>query len=290
MDERLYLVDASVFVFRAWFSIPEGVVDGEGNPANAVFGFGSFLCDLLERQRPARIAVAFDESLGSCFRNELYPDYKANRPPPPPDLERQFEVCRALVGAMGLACLSSRRFEADDLIGSAARFHERRVYVTSDKDLTQLVAAGDQWWDPGRGLRLDAAGVERTLGVPPAGVPDLLALAGDSIDNIPGVPGVGRKTAAALLGALHTLDGVYQGLGRIAGLGLRGAARVRGLLETHREQAFLCRELTRIRRDAPLGCEAAHLDRPLIPRDAADAVALPVQLRSRLRRLAREAG
>ena len=124
--------------------------------------------------------------------------------------------------------------------------------------------------------------------MPPSGVADLLALAGDSIDNIPGVPGVGRKTAAALLAALESLDGVYEGLERIAGLRLRGASRVRRLLEAHREQAFLCRELTRIRRDAPLACGGAELLRAALPQGAADAVALPVQLRSRLRRLAAE--
>ena len=288
MDDRLYLVDASVFVFRAWFSIPDSVADADGRPAHAVFGFGNFLCDLLERERPRRLAVAFDQSLGSCFRNELYAPYKANRPPPPPDLERQLALCRELVDAMGIATLCSPRFEADDLIGSAARLGTRRVYLTSDKDLTQLVEPGDLWWDPSRGRRLDADGVQGSLGVPPSGVADLLALAGDSIDNIPGVPGVGRKTAGSLLGALESLEGVYLGLERIAGLGLRGARRIRGLLEAHREQAFLCRELTRIRRDAPLPWGPEGLERPALDPGAADALALPVQLRSRLRRMAEQ--
>ena len=286
MDDQLYLLDASVFVFRAWFSIPDSVVDGDGRPAHALFGFGSFLCDLLERERPRRLAVAFDQSLGSCFRNDLYAPYKANRPPAPADLERQLGLCRELVEAMDIATLASDRFEADDLIGSAARLGARRVYLTSDKDLTQLVAPGDLWWDPGRSRRLDADGVARNLGVPPECVADLLALAGDSIDNIPGVPGVGHKSAVALLAALENLEGVYLGLERIPGLGLRGARRIRGLLEAHREQAFLCRELTRIRRDVPLPWGPDALDRPPLAATAADAVALPVQLRSRLRRMA----
>ncbi len=96
MEHRLHLVDASVFVFRAWFSIPDAVADGDGRPAHAVFGFGNFLCDLLERERPRRLAVAFDQRLGSCVRNELYAPYKANRPPALADLERQLRLCREL--------------------------------------------------------------------------------------------------------------------------------------------------------------------------------------------------
>lgn len=293
MAERVFLLDASVYIFRAWFSVSEGVSDDEGLPANAVFGYGAFLCDLLERQRPDYIVAAFDESLTSSFRNDIYPDYKANRPPPPDDLRRQFQVCQRFTAALGVPVLASARYEADDLIGSFARRVRRdgvqMVYTTADKDLAQLMEGRDSWWDAGRDRWLDVAGVRRTLGVAPGQIADLLGLAGDSVDNIPGVPGIGRKTAAALLQALHSLDGVYADLDAVTRIGLRGAARVRRLLDQHREQAYLSRDLSRIHCQAPLevdlddarwrGWDGATLDETPLPR----------QLRNRALRLA-EAG
>jgi 5'-3' exonuclease len=291
VSRPLYLIDASVYVFRAWFSIPDTVTDAEGNGANALFGFGSFLCDVLERERPEHVLCAFDESLTSSFRNDMYPAYKANRPLPPPDLERQFRLCRAFAEAVGVKTLASDRYEADDLIGSAAaRFRDegfRMVYVTADKDYAQLIEDRDQWWDAARGRRLDAGGVASALGVEPRQVADLLGLAGDAVDNIPGVPGIGRKTAVGLLTALDTLEAIYGDLDRVSQLPLRGAARVRRLLGEHREQAFLSRDLTRICCDAPLECEAADLAwRSGDATGDLESLALPVQLRSRARRLA----
>jgi 5'-3' exonuclease len=286
----LYLVDASVYVFRAWFSIPEGVIDDSGRSANAVFGFGSFLCDLIERHGVRHVACAFDESLTTCFRNDLYPAYKANRPLPPPELERQFEVCRELARALGVATLSSPRFEADDLIGSCARLARvdgyRMVYVTADKDYAQLLEPGDHWWDAGRNRWLDVEGVTRHLGVRPDQVVDYLALAGDSIDNIPGVPGIGCKTAVALLTALDSLERIYDRLDAVLSLGLRGGSRIRGLLETHREQAWLSRQLSRIHCDAPLECTTAEFGWRGVRAEQLDVLSLPVQLRNRCRRLA----
>lgn len=294
MTERVFLLDASVYVFRAWFSVSDGVSDDEGLPANAVFGYGAFLCDLLERQRPDYLVAAFDESLTTSFRNDIYPAYKANRPPPPDDLRRQFQVCQAFTRALGVPVLSSARYEADDLIGSFARQvrddAEALVFTTADKDLAQLMRGRDQWWDAARGRWLDVPGVTRTLGVAPHQIADLLGLAGDSVDNIPGVPGIGRKTAAALLQALESLDGVYADLDAVNGLGLRGARRVRNLLAEHREQAYLSRELTRIHCEAPLdvgledarwrGWDGATLDDTPLPR----------QLRNRALRLAESTG
>ena len=116
----LYLVDASIYVFRAWHSMPNEFHDADGWPTNAVHGFARFLLELLEREHPQHIAVAFDEALDSCFRNALYPAYKANRDPAPPELKRQFAWCKALCNALGLATLANAAYEADDLIGSAA--------------------------------------------------------------------------------------------------------------------------------------------------------------------------
>lgn len=287
--KSLYLVDASVYVFRAWFSIPVSVADAGGRPANAVFGFGSFLCDLIEREGAEHIVCAFDQSLTSSFRNDLYPAYKANRPLPPADLARQFEVCRSLTRSLGVPALVSERYEADDLIGSCAahaRQHGyRMVYVTADKDYAQLLEVDDLWWDVARGQRLDVEAARHRIGVWPDQVVDFLALAGDAVDNIPGVPGIGNKTAAALLDSMDSLDGVYRDLDRVARLGIRGAARIERLLREHREQALLSRELSRIRRDLPLTVAAGDFAWSGTDPRAIDALDLPLQLRSRCNRL-----
>lgn len=289
MAAPLYLVDASVYVFRAWFSVPSTVIDARGEPANAVYGFGRMLAGLLARERPQRLACAFDASLTRSFRNELYPAYKANRPLPPPDLERQFEICRALAAALGIAVAESHRFEADDLIGTLAARHRapgtHMVYVTADKDYAQLMQGADEWWDLARERRLGVADIPARLGVAPEHVADLLALAGDSSDNIPGVPGIGPRTAAALLQALGGLEEVYASLARVPTLPLRGARRVRDLLARHREQAFLSRRLARIHCAAPLPGGLADLAWRGVDPAALDALELPVQLRSHLRRL-----
>ena len=147
----LYLIDASVFVFRAYYSVPIALVDLDGNPVNALHGFARFLGDLLERVRPEHIAVAFDETLVSSFRNTLFPAYKANREPAPDDLKRQFIQCRRVCAALGVASFSSNRYEADDIIGTlATRMRiagKNVVLVTRDKDLAQLVRPGDEYWD-----------------------------------------------------------------------------------------------------------------------------------------------
>ena len=253
----LYLVDASLYVFRAWHSMPDEFRDSEGRPSNAVHGFARFLLELLERERPRHIAVAFDEALDSCFRNALYPSYKANRPPAPEELRRQFSHCKALAAALGLNVLADAHYEADDLIGSAlhsARAHGHRgVIVSADKDLSQLLDGHDEQWDFARGQRWGAAGVKARHGVEARQIADYLALCGDAIDNIPGVPGIGAKTAAVLLAHFGTLDALLARVDEVPFLRLRGAAQAAARLRQHRDQALLCRHLTTIACDAPLG-------------------------------------
>ncbi len=198
----VHLIDASIYIFRAWFSIPDGFLDPAGRPTNAVYGFARFLCEFLEQTGSRHVAVAFDESLSQSHRNRIYPAYKANREPTPPDLERQFAWCKDLARSVGLPIYADRVYEADDLIATLAaqqraRGHPVRV-ITGDKDLAQLVGADDWWWDFARGRRLDAAGVFGHFGVRPEQIADFLALTGDAADNIPGVPGIGPKTAIAL--------------------------------------------------------------------------------------------
>jgi DNA polymerase-1 len=261
----LYLVDASIFIFRAYYSVPIEVVDGQGNPVNAVHGFARFLGDLLERETPGHIAVAFDESLEVSYRNEIYPAYKANREPAPVELKRQFGLCRELCQAMGIAQYGSSRYEADDIIGTLATRAQaagRRVTIVSrDKDLTQLVTRQDTYWDAIADIRYGYHDIEERFGVVPERMADFLALMGDAVDNIPGVPGVGRKTAARLLKHFDTLPGVFENLDAVAKLKFRGAAFVAESLREHREAAFMSRQLTGIACDMPLAAEMHELGR-----------------------------
>lgn len=264
----VYLVDGSLYVFRAWHSMPDEFFDSDGHPTNAVHGFTRFLCELLERTRPSHVAVAFDASLTTCFRNALYPAYKANRELPPADLERQFVRCREIAEALGVPVLCDHGFEADDLIGSALwslRAHGfRGVIVSVDKDFGQLLGEHDEQWDYARGQRWGAAGVHARLGVHPHQVADYLALTGDAVDNIPGVPGIGAKTAAILLAHFGTLDSLLERIDEVPFLRLRGAATCAARLREHADAALLYRRLTRIALDAPVpdAADALRWQRP----------------------------
>ena len=252
----LHLVDASLYVFRAWHSVPDEFQDAQGWPTNAVHGFARFLLDLLERERPAHIAIAFDEALDSCFRHRIYPAYKANREPAPEALRRQFAHCKALCAALGLSVLADREYEADDLIGSALHAGRgqalRGVIVSADKDLSQLLGEHDEQWDYARNQRWNAAGVKARHGVHAHQIADYLALCGDAVDNIPGVSGIGAKSAAVLLAHFGSLDTMLERIDEIPFLRLRGAATLAARLREQRGQALLFRQLTTIALDAPL--------------------------------------
>ncbi len=252
----LYLVDASLYVFRAWHSMPDQFHDADGWPTNAVHGFARFLLELLEQERPQHIAIAFDEALDSCFRNKLYPAYKANRDPAPEELKRQFTHCKALCAALGLNVLAHSEYEADDLIGSALHSARPRgfrgVIVSADKDMSQLLMEADEQWDFARGLRWGMAGVKARHGVEAAQIADYLALAGDSVDNIPGVTGIGAKSAAILLAHFGSLDTLLTRIDEVAFLRLRGAAQMAVRLREQREHALLWRQLATIALDAPV--------------------------------------
>ena len=273
MNAPAHLVDGSLYVFRAWHSMPDDFRDAEGQPANAVHGYTRFLCDLLERAQPERLAVAFDASLTSSFRNAIYPPYKANRELPPPELERQFLRCREVTAALGIPVLIDHQYEADDLIGSALwslRAHGvPGVIVSADKDFGQVLGERDEQWDYAKNLRWGPAGVHEKLGVHPTQVADYLALCGDAVDNIPGVPGIGAKTAAALLSHFGSLDALLERVDEVPFLRLRGAAASAAKLREHGEQARLYRRLTRIALDAPVPDDADALRR-----GAGDAAAL----------------
>lgn len=272
-DRDAYLIDASMYVFRAWHSIPPDLLDADGQPVNAVHGFTRFLLELLERRQPRHIVVAFDAALESSFRNALYPPYKANRDPAPDALKRQFAHCAALCEALGLTVLVDGRYEADDLIGTALHTLRARglrgVIVSADKDMSQLLQGDDEQWDYARDQRWNAAGVKARYGVHAHQIADYLGLTGDAVDNIPGVPGIGAKTAATLLAHYGSLDELLARHAEVAYLRLRGAAMHAQRLKDHRELALLCRQLATIAIDAPLPADFSDA-----PRGAHDESAL----------------
>ncbi len=234
--------------------MPDDMVDGDGNPINALYGYCRFLGDFMEQVRPEYVAVLFDESLSKSFRTEIYPEYKANREPAPPELKRQFVQCRRFTRALGLMECASPSYEADDLIGTlvteARKKGQPSTIVSRDKDLAQLVSRDDVFWDfAGRG-RIKYDQIPEIFGVWPEQIADFLALAGDSVDNIPGVPGVGKKTAAALLQHFGSLEKVYANLDSVHEVNVRGAKKLGEKLNTHKDAAMLARKLTSLACDA----------------------------------------
>ncbi|MGN6481191.1 5'-3' exonuclease [Luteibacter sp.] len=292
-NDTVHLVDGSLYVFRAWHSMPDEFHDHDGEPVNAVHGFTRFLCELLERSRAEHIAVAFDASLTTSFRNTIYPAYKANRELPPPQLVRQFALCRDISAALGLTVLNDHQYEADDLIGSALwglRVHGfRGVIVSADKDFGQLLGEHDLQWDFAKDLRWGPAGVFDKLGVHPHQVADYLALCGDAVDNIPGVPGIGAKTAAALLAHFGSLDALLERVDEVPYLRIRGAAACAARLREHAELALLYRRLTRIALDVAVAETADALSRRQGDAGAVDELCERIRFgpmtRSRLRAL-----
>jgi 5'-3' exonuclease len=262
----LYLIDASIFIFRAYHTVPNTLTDRDGNPVNALHGFARFLGDLIEQVNPAHIAVAFDARVVPSFRHQLFPPYKANRDPAPADLKRQFALCRQMCDALGVATFSSPEFEADDIVGTlsviAREAGEPVCIVTRDKDLSQLIRRGDHYWDYLADKRFGYDQIEDRFGVIPERMACFLALMGDAVDNIPGVPGIGRKTASFLFTHFESLYALYDDLDRVLKLKkLRNAGFVCGQLRDYRERAFLARQLTGIACNLPLAIDLAALRR-----------------------------
>lgn len=252
----LHLVDASPYIFRAHHSLPSSIKTPAGGPAAATHGFTSFLLKLVADERPTHLAVCFDRNLNGSFRNDEYPAYKAQRQEPPPELVAQIDSCFEVAAALGVHPFIDDRYEADDLIGTLlARFAPEGhggVIVTSDKDLAQLVSDRVSLLDFAQETRYTPAAIQEKFGVRPDQITDLLALAGDPVDNIPGVPGIGRKTAADLLTAYGHLEDVYDRLDEIPLSRLRGAKSLAAKLQEHRDLAFLSKRLATVAADAPI--------------------------------------
>ena len=245
---HLYLVDGSGFIFRAFHALPP-LNAPDGTPTNAVFGFCQMLARLVQDMRADRLAVIFDAGRKS-FRNDFYPDYKAHRPEPPPELVPQFALIRDATRAFNVPSIELAGFEADDLIAAYAKAATAAGYrvtiVSSDKDLMQLVHDGVEMYDPIKLKRIGREEVIEKFGVPPEKVVDVQALAGDSTDNVPGVPGIGLKTAAQLIIEYGDLETLLARAGEI-----KQPKRRETLIE-NKEKALVSRRLVQLDAAAPL--------------------------------------
>ncbi|MHB8405029.1 MAG: DNA polymerase I [Gammaproteobacteria bacterium] len=253
-QKPLVLVDGSSYLYRAFYALPP-LSNSRGEPTGAVRGVAAMLKKLLAEHAPERIAVVFD-ARGKTFRDELFQEYKANRPPMPDDMDLQIEPLHALVKALGFPVLQISGVEADDVIGTlakqAADAGQAVLISTGDKDMGQLVNERVTLVNTMTGTLLDRDGVKQKFDVWPEQMVDYLALVGDSSDNIPGVSGIGPKTAAPLLAHFGSLEILYQRLDEIPQLAIRGAKQLPGKLRSQREQAMLSRQLAIIRCDVPL--------------------------------------
>ena len=253
-DNPFILVDGSSYLFRAYHAAPN-FTNGDGQPTGAVYGVINMLRSLLKQFETDRVAVIFDAK-GKTFRNDMYPEYKANRPPMPDDLRCQIEPLHKLIKAMGLPLISISGVEADDVIGTLASQASKAgipvLISTGDKDMAQLVDENVTLINTMTNVIMGPEGVEEKFGVPPELIIDYLALMGDTSDNIPGVPGIGDKTARALLQGVGGLDALYANLDDIASLGFRGSKGMAKKLEENKEGAYLSYELATIKLDVEL--------------------------------------
>ncbi|NQU08663.1 MAG: DNA polymerase I [Candidatus Abyssubacteria bacterium] len=247
--KKIYLIDGHSYAYRAFHAIRQ-LTDSSGLALNAVYGFTRMLLKLIKDENPDYIAVAFDTP-GKTFRHEMYDQYKANRAEQPEEMRHQIPLIKEVVDAFNISIFELEGFEADDLLATLATRAESEgieaVIVTSDKDMFQLISDNIKVLNPHKeNLLLDAEGVTTRFGVGPEKMPDLMAMAGDSTDNIPGVPGIGPKTAASLLSEFGTLEAVFEHVGEIK------SEKRRKNLNQNKELAFLSRDLFTVRRDVPI--------------------------------------
>ncbi|MBI1365082.1 MAG: DNA polymerase I [Alphaproteobacteria bacterium] len=264
---RLYLVDGSGYIFRAYHALPPLTRKSDGLPVGAVSGFSNMLykllCDMADEHDPTHLAVVFDHS-AKTFRNDLYPEYKAHRPEPPEDLVPQFPLVREATRAFNVPCIELPGYEADDIIAAYAKFVEAQggevVIISSDKDLMQLVSDRVSLFDTMRNRKIGREEVIEKFGVPPEKVVDVQALAGDSVDNVPGVPGIGVKTAAQLINEYGDLETLLSRAGEI-----KQQKRREKLIE-HAEDARISKKLVTLEPNIALPQPLDKLKMPEIDR------------------------
>jgi len=247
-DKTLYLIDGSAYIYRAYHAIRH-LANSKGLPTNAAFGFTRMLIKLIEDRSPEYVVMFFDAK-GPTFRHEIYPDYKANRPPMPEDLTIQVPYIKEITRGFNIPVIEMQGFEADDLIGTFRAWAEKAgfsvVMVTGDKDFVQLVTGKAIIWDPMKEKTTDIKTVRDVYGVEPLQMIDVMALSGDSSDNIPGVPGIGPKTALFLIKTFGSIEGLYENVHAIT------KKKQRESLVQHKEQAYLSKKLVKIDIHVPL--------------------------------------
>ena len=253
-DNPLILIDGSSYLYRAFHAYPGTMSNGE-IPTNAVYGVVNMVRSMMRQFASDRIAVVFDAK-GKTFRDDMYPEYKANRPSMPDELRCQIEPLHKIIRALGLPLICEEGVEADDVIGTLASQASKAcipvLISTGDKDMAQLVDENVTLINTMTNVVMDREGVIDKFGVPPELIIDYLALMGDKVDNIPGVPGVGEKTATALLQGIGGLDDLYQNLDKIAALGFRGSKTMANKLEENRDNAYLSYKLATIKLDVDM--------------------------------------
>jgi DNA polymerase-1 len=210
MKKPVYVVDAMNYIFRAYHGLPDNITSPKGMLTNAVLGYLRTLLRIIKERKPEYMAAAFEKD--TSFRSSIFSGYKANRTQPPAELEAQFDYCRKITAAIGVTCVEAADYEADDVIGTVAMRMTAEghpvIIVTGDKDMSQLVCENIRVYDIAKENWLDETRVREKFGVTPAQIPDLLALHGDHVDNIPGVTGVGEKIAREILSVCETVEDV----------------------------------------------------------------------------------
>jgi DNA polymerase-1 len=252
---RALLIDGTAGLYRAYFAL-RSLIGRDGAQANAVYGFTRMLLDLLREWRPAYAAAAFDVPGAATFRNTLYADYKSTRAAMPERLASQLEPALAAAHALGVPTFSCCGYEADDILATLVQHLRARaiacLVIAADKDMAQLVAPGVWLCPPGQPSPMDADAVRVRYGVPPERIPDLLALRGDAADNIPGIPGIGGRTALRLLATPGPVRALWDGADRLEGLGLSNPKAVTEALQQGKESFHRNRDLATLRNDVPL--------------------------------------
>ncbi len=247
-EKTIYLIDGTAYIHRAYHAI-RGLANSKGLPTNAIFGFTRMLMKLMEDRNPEYVGMFFD-ARGPTFRHDMYPDYKANRPPMPEDMAVQIPYIKKVTAAFNLPIIEMQGYEADDLIGTLAHMAEKVgftvIMITGDKDFMQLVTEKSTIWDPMKESATDLQTIREKFGIDPRQMIDVQGLSGDTADNVPGVPGIGQKTAVTLIKTYNSMQELYEKLDTIT------KKKQRENLEIFKEQAFLCRKLVTINIQAPL--------------------------------------
>ena len=252
------LIDASIYVFQYYFSLPDRwYSEQDAWPTAAVYGYTTFLLRLLQAQKPKRVAACFDKSLKTCFRNDIYPNYKSSRALPDESLAFQLDACQEVTQLLGIKTYGSDTYEADDLLGSLYKRLLRSTMpiaiLTRDKDLGQLIQREqDYLWDYANDRCYTRQGIYEKFGVWPHQLSDYLALVGDVSDDIPGVPGLGAKTAQHLLDYYGSIEHLWGNLDQLTHLPIRGAKSLGEKLLHHKDQIVIAQQLATIVQDVPL--------------------------------------